>query len=99
MASADIGPLFSLAWDSKRRYLAVGGNAVVLLFKVDLLEARKTTHQQRSVASGLKDTTVALDPPQILKRLYPPFRGPDFCHTDVVSCMIITETGKIVTGG
>ncbi|EFJ43514.1 hypothetical protein VOLCADRAFT_119046 [Volvox carteri f. nagariensis] len=88
MASADIGPLFSLAWDSKRRYLAV-----------DLLEARKTTQQQRSVASGLKDTTVALDPPQILKRLYPPFRGPEFCHTDVVSCMIITETGKIVTGG
>lgn len=66
--------------------------------QVDLLEARKTTQQQRSVASGLKDTTV-LDAPQILKRLYPPFRGPDFCHTDVVSCMIITETGKIITGG
>jgi hypothetical protein len=39
------------------------------------------------------------DWPQVLKKIYPPLRGPDFCHTDIVSCIIITETAKIITGG
>ncbi|KAG2444756.1 hypothetical protein HXX76_001500 [Chlamydomonas incerta] len=99
MAPSDVGPVHSLAWDSKHRYLAVGGNAVMLLFKVDLAEARKMAQQQRSVASGLRDGNMTLDARQILKKIFPPFRGPDFCHTDIVSCMIITETGKIITGG
>lgn len=66
---------------------------------MDLAEARKMAQQQRSVASGLRDGNMTLDARQILKKIFPPFRGPDFCHTDIVSCMIITETGKIITGG
>lgn len=71
---------------------------MVQVFKVDLLEARKTTHQQRSVASGLRDNAV-LDPPQILRRLFVPLKGPELGHVDVVSCIVIAESGKIITGG
>ncbi len=55
--------------------------------------------QQRSAASGLKDRNNLADAPQILKRVYQPLKGPDLCHTDIVNCMVITETGKLVTGG
>ena len=91
-------PVFSLAWDGRRRFLVAGGNSVLHIFRADLAEARKTSQQQRSVASGLKDTTV-LDQPQILKRWHQPLKGPDLCHTDVVKCLVITDTGKIISGG
>jgi hypothetical protein len=32
-------PIFSLAWNSKQRILAAGGNSVLHIFKVDLTEA------------------------------------------------------------
>ncbi|KAL6755154.1 WD40-repeat-containing domain protein, partial [Haematococcus lacustris] len=83
------GPVFSLAWDERRRYLIV-----------DMAEARKLSQQQRSVASGLKDSGVGSgDIPQILRRMYPPMKGPDLCHWDVVKCIVVTETGKIMSGG
>ncbi|KAJ9524068.1 hypothetical protein QJQ45_022573 [Haematococcus lacustris] len=94
------GPVFSLAWDERRRYLIVGGHAVINIFKVDMAEARKLSQQQRSVASGLKDSGVGSgDIPQILRRMYPPMKGPDLCHWDVVKCIVVTETGKIMSGG
>jgi hypothetical protein len=34
MAPLDVGPVHSLAWDSKHSYLVAGGNAVMLLYKV-----------------------------------------------------------------
>ncbi|GFH06087.1 WD_REPEATS_REGION domain-containing protein [Haematococcus lacustris] len=78
------GPVFSLAWDERRRYLIVGGHAVINIFK-----ARKLSQQQRSVASGLKDSGVGSgDIPQILRRMYPPMKGPDLCHWDVVKCIV-----------
>ncbi len=64
---------------------------------MDLAEARKLSQQQRSVASGLKDGVG--EAPQILRRMYQPLRGPDLCHTDVVKCIVVTETGKIMSGG
>jgi hypothetical protein len=63
-----------------------------------MLEARKLSQQQRSVASGLKDAG-ASDAPQILRRMYQPLRGPELCHSDVVKCIVVTETGRLVTGG
>ncbi|KAJ9523676.1 hypothetical protein QJQ45_020098 [Haematococcus lacustris] len=94
------GPVFSLAWDERRRYLIVGGHAVINIFKVDMAEARKLSQQQRSVASGLKDSGVGSgDIPQILRRMYPPMKGPDLGHWDVVKCIVVTETGKIMSGG
>ncbi|GAX81669.1 hypothetical protein CEUSTIGMA_g9097.t1 [Chlamydomonas eustigma] len=99
MMSIGGGPVFSIAWDERRRYLIVGGQAVVNIFRVDLAEARKTSMQQRSAASGLKDGNNLADAPQILKRVYQPLKGPDLCHTDIVNCMVITETGKLITGG
>ncbi|GFH06432.1 uncharacterized protein HaLaN_01062 [Haematococcus lacustris] len=82
------GPVFSLAWDERRRYLIVGGHAVINIFKVDMAEARKLSQQQRSVASGLKDSGVGSgDIPQILRRMYPPMKGPDLCHWDVVKLL------------
>lgn len=92
------GPVFSLAWDTKRRFLVVGSSALLQIFKIDMAEVRKSSQQQRSVASGLKDTS-APEPPTILKRLFQPMRGPELCHTDVVKTIVITETGKIITGG
>ncbi len=44
--------MFSVTWDDRRRFLIVGGQAVINIFRVDLNEARKTSQQQRSVASG-----------------------------------------------
>ncbi len=41
----------------------------------------------------------AVDLPQILRRVYQPLRGPDLCHTEVVKCIVVTETGKIMSGG
>lgn len=99
MMSVGGGPVFSIAWDERRRYLIVGGQAVVNIFKADLAEARKTSQQQRSVASGLKDNNNLSDAPQILRRVYQPLKGPDLCHSDVVNCMVITDTGKLITGG
>jgi hypothetical protein len=49
--------------------------------------------------AGLKDTNNLAEAPQILKRMYQPLRGPDLCHTDVVNCMVLTDTGKLITGG
>ncbi len=92
------GPVFSIAWDDRRRFLIVGGHSVLNIFKVDMAEARKTSQQQRSVASGLKDGNPN-DSPQILRRVYQPLKGPDLCHADVVKCIVVTETGKIMTGG
>jgi len=93
------GPVFSLAWDDRRRFLIVGGQAIINVFRADLAEARKTSQQQRSVASGLKDGSNLTEAPQILKRVYPPLKGPDLCHSDVVNCMVITDGGKLITGG
>jgi hypothetical protein len=67
--------------------------------QVDMGEARKLSQQQRSVASGLKDGGGSSDAPQILRRIYQPLKGPDLCHTDVVKCIVVTETGKIMSGG
>ena len=72
---------------------------IALPRQVDLSEARKTTQAQRSVASGLKDGNTLAEAPQILRRMYQPFKGPDLCHTDVVKCIVITDTGKIISGG
>ena len=47
----------------------------------------------------MKDTNNLAEAPQILKRMYQPLRGPDLCHTDVVNCMELTDTGKLITGG
>jgi len=93
------GPVHAIAWDERRRYLIVGGNSVIHIFKVDLAEARKTSQQQRSVASGLKDTNALAEAPAILKRMYQPLKGPDLCHVDVVKCIVVTDTGKIISGG
>eukprot|EP00201_Polytomella_parva_P021851 CAMPEP_0175043714 /NCGR_PEP_ID=MMETSP0052_2-20121109/3361_1 /TAXON_ID=51329 ORGANISM="Polytomella parva, Strain SAG 63-3" /NCGR_SAMPLE_ID=MMETSP0052_2 /ASSEMBLY_ACC=CAM_ASM_000194 /LENGTH=378 /DNA_ID=CAMNT_0016306845 /DNA_START=48 /DNA_END=1181 /DNA_ORIENTATION=- len=92
------GPVFSLGWDTKQRFLIVGGHSLIQIFKVDLVEARRIAQQQRSVASGLKDSTV-VDVPAILRRHFVPLKGPDLCHTEVVSCILVTHTGKVVTGG
>ena len=91
--------MFSLAWDERRRYLIVGGHAVINIYKVDQAEARKTSMQQRQVASGLKDGTHVADTPHILKRMHPPLKGPDLCHNDMVNCMVITNAGKLISGG
>eukprot|EP00798_Chlamydomonas_sp_ICE-L_P013183 gene13183-30648_t len=93
------GPVFSLAWDDRRRYLIAGGSSVINIFKVDLAEARKTTQAQRSVASGLKDGNSMAEAPQILRRMFQPLKGPDLCHSDVVKCIIVTDAGKIISGG
>ncbi len=39
------------------------------------------------------------DGPQVLKRVVQPLRGPEVGHTDVVKCIVVTDAGKIVTGG
>eukprot|EP00955_Chlamydomonas_euryale_P034512 349804-Chlamydomonas_euryale.AAC.3 len=52
------GPVFSLAWDDRRRFLIVGGQAIINVFRADLAEARKTSQQQRSVASGKATSAV-----------------------------------------
>jgi len=93
------GPVFSLAWDERRRYLVVGGQAVINIFKFDQAEARKTSMQQRQAVLGLKDGSNLADTPQILKRVCPPLKGPDLCHNDMVNCMVITEAGKLISGG
>ncbi|KAF5833397.1 WD40-repeat-containing domain protein, partial [Dunaliella salina] len=99
------GPVFSIAWDDRRRFLIAGGQSIISIFKVDLSEVRKLSQQQRSVASGLKDGASAGssistgDVPQVLKRAHAPFKGPDLCHADVVKCIVVTETGKIMSGG
>ena len=72
--------------------------------QVDMGEARKLSQQQRSVASGLKDSAgpgnmAVADVPQVLRRMYNPLKGPELCHSDVVKCIVVTETGKIMTGG
>ena len=36
---------------------------------------------------------------QVMRRAYHPFKGPDLCHSDVVKCIVVTETGKIMSGG
>lgn len=36
---------------------------------------------------------------QVLKRAYHAFKGPELCHSDVVKCIVVTDTGKIMTGG
>lgn len=72
--------------------------------QVDMAEARKMSQQQRSVASGLKDSGPGghgggADLPQILRRVYQPLKGPELCHSDVVKCIVVTDTGKIMSGG
>lgn len=37
--------------------------------------------------------------PQILRRVYQPLKGPELCHSDVVKCIVVTDTGKIMSGG
>mmetsp|Transcript_33374 Transcript_33374/g.84557 ORF Transcript_33374/g.84557 Transcript_33374/m.84557 type:complete len:866 (-) Transcript_33374:212-2809(-) len=97
------GPVFSLAWDDRRRFLIVGGHSVINIYKVDMGEARKMSQQQRSVTSGIKDSTggpgASADMPQILRRVYQPLKGPELCHSDVVKCIVVTDTGKIMSGG
>ncbi len=53
------GPVFSLAWDSKHRYLAVGGNAVVQLFKVSPSLAA-AWHRVSGCKGHGRDSAVAL---------------------------------------
>lgn len=52
MAPSDVGPVHSLAWDSKHRYLAVGGNAVMLLFKVRAAAAGGVQGEEKGQQAG-----------------------------------------------
>lgn len=93
-------PVHCICWDSRRRLLVSGCERELHVFKVDAGEALKSRQQHRVVASGLSSAATAeADRPHILKRLHPPLKGPDYCHTDVVKTCIITDTGKIITGG
>jgi hypothetical protein len=44
--TAMLGPVHSLAWDPRRKFLVVGGNMVLNIYRVDMAEARHLSHAQ-----------------------------------------------------